>query len=81
VDRGLRTPRAGSNDRFRLFGYDAGGNLEQEITDTDGAIEWRVHLVSHKATADSYAGVGRRNATSTDPAARAALDIDAGPQL
>ena len=63
--------------RFRLFGYDAAGNVEQEITAADATIEWRVHLVNRKAAADKYAGPGRATRAITG-ADRDGLVIDPG---
>lgn len=34
---------------FRLFGYDAAGNLVRELTSDDGAITWTVHIANKKA--------------------------------
>ena len=72
-DSACRVKRQGV--RFRLFGYDAAGNVEQEITAADATIEWRVHLVNRKAAADKYAGSGPRNPTITG-ADRDGLVID-----
>src|SRR5262245_33056656 len=35
--------------RFRVFGFDAGGNLQQEITSADAQISWTVQLANTKA--------------------------------
>lgn len=35
--------------RFRIFGYDAEGNVTGEITAADAEISWRVHLANKKA--------------------------------
>ncbi len=76
-DAACRVKRQGV--RFRLFGYDAAGNVEQEITAADATIEWRVHLVNRKAAADKYSALGQRNAgvTGSD---RDGLVIDPGEQ-
>jgi len=35
--------------RFRVYGYDAGGQVVQEITAEHAAIHWQVHLANRKA--------------------------------
>jgi hypothetical protein len=65
--------------QFRLFGYDAGGNLVKEITAADGPIKWTAHLVNRKAAADpGFNAPGPRNPSITNPADRANLVIDPG---
>jgi hypothetical protein len=36
--------------RFRIFGYDAGGNVVSELTAKEANIEWTVHLANLKAS-------------------------------
>ena len=36
--------------RFRIYGFDAAGNLVQEITNSDAAIEWTVELANTKGS-------------------------------
>jgi L-Lysine epsilon oxidase N-terminal/L-lysine epsilon oxidase C-terminal domain/von Willebrand factor type A domain len=74
-DASCRVKRQGA--RFRIFGYDAGGNVEQEVTAADATIEWHVHLVNRKAAADKYGDSGQRNAAVTG-ADRDGLVIDSG---
>jgi Mg-chelatase subunit ChlD len=76
-DADCRVKRQGA--RFRLFGYDAAGNVEQEITAADATIEWRVHLVNRKAAGDRYNAPGQRNPTITGTD-RDGLVIDPGEQ-
>ena len=57
--------------RFRLFGYDSGGNLVQELTSADAEISWTVHLCNKKASTPA------RNSGVTG-ADRAGLVIDPG---
>ena len=76
-DAACRVKRQGA--RFRIFGYDAAGNVEQELTAADAAIEWRVHLANRKAAAEKYAGSGLRNPSITG-ADRVGLAIDPGEQ-
>ncbi len=35
--------------RFRIYGYDAGGNVVKELTAADGRIDWRVHIANRKS--------------------------------
>src|SRR5262245_9389987 len=45
-DAQCRIKRQGA--RFRIFGFDAGGALVQEVTAADATIAWTVHLVNAK---------------------------------
>lgn len=87
---GVRTPPAdGYKDthcrvkrqaaRFRLFGYDAGGALVQEITQADAGISWTVHLANKKAAWKRFNGLAD-NASLRNPgvADRSTLEIDPG---
>lgn len=90
-------PRGGRKDaagrikrqvaRFRIYGYDASGNVVQELTAADADIEWTVHVANHKASwyafqraldlADSVP-TPRRNAEFGG--SRRMLEIDPGPR-
>lgn len=72
--------------KFRIYGYDAFGNVVRELTSDDAQIEWTAHLVNAKAAwyqfdraLDIPEAVGTsvplRNPTVTD---RATLIIDPG---
>lgn len=65
--------------RFRLFGYDAAGNLVQEITQEDANITWTVHVANKKAAWKKFDGLKQntplRNASIKD---RKSLIIDPG---
>ena len=67
--------------RFRLFGYDAGGRLVREITDSDATINWTVHLANKKAAWHSFDALNPkaplRNPSVAD---RKTLIIDPGPR-
>jgi len=70
--------------RFRLFGYDANGELVREITAKDATITWTVALANKKAEWIKFQGPKsrtdkklKRNPTVTD---RASLIIDPGPR-
>jgi hypothetical protein len=75
--------------RFRIYGYNAAGDVVGEITDADAAIEWTVHVANTKSAwyefqlaldipeaAETEPSL-RRNATVKD---RATLAIDPGPR-
>jgi hypothetical protein len=76
--------------RFRIYGYNAKGEVVREITTRDADIRWTVHVANHKASwyrwqialdipeAES-AKLPRRNA-GVSRTARAALQIDPGPR-
>ena len=53
--------------RFRIFGYDAHGQVVQEITHKDATITWTVHLANKKAAWKQFDGLDAntplRNAT------------------
>lgn len=57
--------------RFRVYGYDATGNVVQEITaNSPGvAITWHVELANRKAAGHKFAGViqGKMNDSNPDP--------------
>lgn len=72
--------------RFRVFGYDADGNVVGEITSADAKVDWSVHLANRKANWYRFAhamdipeasSAQRRNA-SVEGAARDDLVVDAG---
>ncbi len=74
--------------RFRVYGYDARGNVVREITAADAEITWEVHLANRKAAWYKFANAmdlkqyalstTYRNAVVTG-ASRQALVIDPGP--
>jgi hypothetical protein len=68
--------------RFRLFGFDAGGNLVQEITSADGPIQWTVHLANKKAAYNQFEQAGSEGGprNSGYPGPRSDLIIDPGPR-
>jgi hypothetical protein len=72
--------------RFRIYGYDAAGNVVGEITAADATIDWHVHLANGKAAWYRFsramdipeaAAVSLRNHTVRGTA-RAGLVADAG---
>ncbi|MGH9278114.1 MAG: LodA/GoxA family CTQ-dependent oxidase, partial [Acidimicrobiales bacterium] len=77
--------------RFRIYGYNAAGELVRELTDADSEITWTVHVANAKAAwyqfqialdipeAADATPSALRNATITGDA-RAALVIDPGPR-
>ena len=74
--------------RFRLYGFDAAGELLGEITAADAAIEWTVHVANRKADARQFDGLNP-NAALRNTAAlpgvapitdRSQLIIDPGPR-
>lgn len=94
------TPTGGTRDktgairreaaRFRLYGYNAAGEVVAELTADNAEIQWDAHLVSRKAQWYQFQAaldipstvdmeVPLRNATVTG-AARAGLAIDPGPR-
>lgn len=65
--------------RFRLYGYDGGGNLVGEVTAAVAdQIAWTVHVANRKAAAMTFSGNGLRNPTVTNAADRNKLVIDPG---
>lgn len=42
--------------RFRIYGYDAAGNVVREITAAEATITWTAHLVNSKAEWDRFEG-------------------------
>jgi hypothetical protein len=94
------TPPGGTRDRrgailrqaarFRIYGYDAGGQVVAELTADNAEIDWQAHLVNRKGQwyqfqaaldipASATMKVPLRNAKVTG-AARAGLAIDPGPR-
>lgn len=76
---------------FRVYGYDADGNVVAELTADNADIVWTVHVANAKAAwykflqamdVPSLAGtvVERRNPAIVDAAARRGLVIDPGPR-
>lgn len=74
--------------RFRIYGYDAQGNVVAELTGANSQIDWAVHLSNQKAAWYEFqqaldipeskcTSSPRRNAGVTGPA-RAGLVIDGG---
>lgn len=74
---------------FRIYGYDAAGEVVREITAERDAIRWSVHLANGKSAWYQWqialdipeaaaVSVGRRNAGIVGVAARAGLAIDGG---
>jgi len=70
--------------RFRLYGYDAAGDVVGEVNAADATIDWRVHLANRKAAWYRFGramdipeapSVGRRNAGVSN---RGSLVLDAG---
>ena len=78
-DARLRVKRQAA--RFRVFGYDSGGELVREILASDAIIAWTVHLANKKAAWRRFEGLKRdaafRNAGVHD---RKSLVIDPGPR-
>jgi L-Lysine epsilon oxidase N-terminal/L-lysine epsilon oxidase C-terminal domain len=75
---------------FRVYGYDAAGNVVRELTSADADVRWTVHVANHKAAwyewqiaLDIPEAAGTvlplRNPTVTG-ADRAGLVIDGGPR-
>ncbi|HJU38887.1 MAG TPA: LodA/GoxA family CTQ-dependent oxidase, partial [Tahibacter sp.] len=73
--------------QFRVYGYNAAGEVVRELTADDAQIEWTVHVANRKAQWYQWqiamdipeaakTVLPLRNATVTD---RASLAIDAGP--
>ncbi|GAB4195923.1 MAG: LodA/GoxA family CTQ-dependent oxidase [Roseiflexaceae bacterium] len=76
---------------FRIYGYNAAGEVVGELTADQASIEWQVHIANRKATWYQWqiamdipeaadVTLPLRNAAVTDPTARAALAIDPGPR-
>ena len=74
--------------RFRVYGYDAAGNVVRELTTHDADLRWTVHVANRKASWYQWAialdipeAAGNtlplRNATVGD---RASLEIAPGPR-
>lgn len=79
--------------RFRIFGFDAAGNVVREVTAKDASIEWTVHVANTKAAwygfnnpldnGDLAPGLPgqKRNQSFVGDAERAAtLVVDPGPR-
>ena len=75
--------------RFRLFGYDADGNVVKEITAADADIRWTVHLANKKAAWKKFDGLNvatslrnasekNRNKLVIDPGERTLTGTNAG---
>ena len=74
--------------RFRIYGYDAAGQVVKEITAADADIVWTVHVANKKAAWYNFPGpldipearpVGRRNPDFVGDNRRL-LEIDPGPR-
>ena len=78
-DRSLRVKRQAA--RYRVFGYDTGGNLVKELLASDATTTWTVHLANKKGAWRRFEGPRQdaafRNAGVTD---RKSLIIDPGPR-
>lgn len=74
--------------RFRIFGYDAHGELVGEVTAADATITWTVHLANRKAAGPQFRGLQKKTPLrNTVPipgvppiASRTDLVIDPGPR-
>jgi hypothetical protein len=75
--------------RFRVYGYDAQGNVVQEITAQDARVEWRVHVANRKTAwyqflnamdMRSFALTTKPRNASVQGAQRRQLVIDPGPR-
>ncbi len=79
--------------RFRLYGYNAAGEVVRELTAADAAITWTAHLANKKAAWYEFhlaldspeatrpdAGIARRRNATIRGAARSQLVIDPGPR-
>jgi L-Lysine epsilon oxidase N-terminal/L-lysine epsilon oxidase C-terminal domain len=88
---GVRTPPPGGYKdsrcrvkrqaaRFRLFGYDVGGNLVQEITQADAAITWTAHVANKKASWKMFQGLNDNAPRRNSGIDAAKLEIDPGPR-
>ena len=73
--------------RFRVYGYNAAGEVVRELTEASDEVEWTVHVANHKASWYEWVlaldipeakttECPRRNAAVSD---RKSLSIDAGP--
>src|SRR5437016_2643837 len=78
-DKLLRIKRQAA--RFRVFGYDARGNLVKELLASDATITWTVHLANKKAAWRRFEGL-KRNSTFRNAGVsnRKSLIIDPGPR-
>lgn len=78
-DKLLRVKRQAA--RFRVFGYDARGNLVKELLASDATITWTVHLANKKAAWRRFEGL-KQNSTfrNAGVANRKSLIIDPGPR-
>jgi hypothetical protein len=78
-DRALRIKRQAA--RFRIFGYDSGGNLVKELLASNASVTWTVHLANKKAAWRRFEGLKQdaafRNAGVNN---RKSLIIDPGPR-
>src|SRR5258706_227212 len=106
IDRVAADPKHGFKDkhgqllrqvaRFRVYGYDAAGNVVGELNDRNAEVAWQVHVANHKAEwyqfdeamdIPNFDGSGgttpqksARRNASVTGAARAKLVIDPGPR-
>ena len=68
--------------RFRIFGYDADGNVVKEITVKEANIKWSVHLANKKAAWKRFEGLNTdttlRNVNEKN---RSKLIIDPGERI
>ena len=74
---------------FRVYAYNAAGDVVREVTADWGVVRWSAHVANRKSTWYQWqialdvpeaatVAVGRRNQQVTDPAQRAGLIIDSG---
>ncbi|MFB9981031.1 LodA/GoxA family CTQ-dependent oxidase [Mesorhizobium kowhaii] len=76
--------------RFRVYGYNAAGEVIRELTGDNAAITWTVHLANRKASwyrflaaldiPDAVAMIAPRRNPDVTAIARASLEIDPGPR-
>ncbi|MFC5050524.1 LodA/GoxA family CTQ-dependent oxidase [Rubritalea spongiae] len=75
--------------QFRIYGYDAGGEVVAELTADNAEIEWQAHIANLKSAWYEFSvaldlkqakdiKMPRRNPNVVDPEDRAALIIDPG---
>lgn len=75
--------------QFRIYGYDANGEVVAELTADNAEIEWQAHIANLKSAWYEFSGaldlpqakdlqMPQRNPNVVDPDARAALVIDPG---
>lgn len=76
--------------RFRIYGYNAAGDVVRELTADSASITWTVHLANKKASwyrflaaldiPDAVAMKAPRRNASIPQAQRASLEVDPGPR-